>query len=204
MHGAFSSCYLKHQFLISPGCVFPDRSQHWGDLQHMSLLPRDTGCGGEHLCAPHSPVQLMAGRSWVAQSSPPSHNRPAHGTAMVSPPQLSPVLLAELFSELLQATSHRCEQRLPDCDGTPWRFTRQSLDVAGLLQPSCPSHCDSTQLTPAILQILITLLSPPRRLPEALWGHSAPPSQREDSLPWGWDGTGSGELLCKRSAAQQG
>lgn len=140
----------------------------------------------------------------MAQSSPPSHNRPAHGTAMVSLPQLSPVLLAELFSELLQATSYRCEQRLLDSDGTPWRFTRQSLDVAGLLQPSCPSHCDSTQLTPAILQILITLLSPPRRLPEALWGHSAPPSHREDSLPWGWDGTGSGELLCKRSAAQQG
>lgn len=44
---AFSSCYLKRQFLISPGGGFLDMSHQWGGLQHMSLLSPATGHGGE-------------------------------------------------------------------------------------------------------------------------------------------------------------
>lgn len=80
-----------------------DRPYRWPDLWHMSLLPPDSGRGGERLCAPQ-PAQ----RSWEQAgggSEQPFLARPPCLGALGFPTSCSLVLPAELSSELSQAAS---------------------------------------------------------------------------------------------------
>ena len=157
----FQPCFIGDTSFRSPLGACSRTGHATGLICSVSLLPPDTGRGGERLCAPQ-PAQCPRGRAgagWLGAAVPRTTALP-HGRALGSPPQLSPGATGRaLLGAAPGRISYRCEQRLPDIDGVPWEFTSQSLAVAGRAHLPCPSHCDGGH-----------------HLADPLWQCASPPS----------------------------